>query len=749
MGRAISFDPGFKNRGKGKRKGRISVDLDSKNLTGSLNFFNTPELPDSGYLIVGDSHTSKGIDESSATPLFWPATDSNLVEIVNGLPGSRDSVSTVNEAFEYLAKNNYYVLSPQEKNIITDDLVLYVDIANKLSYPGEGIQIYDLANGVKPTSKLRVLGAHHSGYAPPFYSYLNSNATVTNVAVSDITASATYVKENFDLVIVDEFVWSMPTTIIDNMKSYVDVGVSCIGVGNDQRTHYFVESYNTSGRQSHDIVMDSNSRIGLEGQTFTYGSGDVYGGITALKNGAEPLYRRADNDRITGWMYYNEDSGSALYFDQEGLQSTSNEIFRSALNFITKNSLTFGELQNNPTYNSNGWFEFDGTNDDIIIKGSDIFNSDTRTFDVLFQVISFQNGYAHLATFANGTSSSERILLTIQSQKLQWHGWGTDDPNGTTTIETGRWYRGTFTYNKSSGEMKVYTNGTLERTITDTQKTVDGSSVNNWYLGSFGGSTYGDSYSNVKISSFKQYNKILSDSEVAQNYYGGDIVTNGLVLALDAANLVCFEPGSTTCRNLVTGGLVTGANGHPGSGTHTPNTANFPSHNSDYGGIFDFAGGRGMNCDEDLGSSTTRTLVMWFYKNSSSAQYFSDARNNGGQWFLSNYSGENINYTDQMRYNFGGSYNASNSDFLNKWWCMAVVSDSSGSKLYLNGIEVDSYVSQNSIDEDFGKNFRIGTRFTTSSPWTGYFGPIQAYNRVLDPKEIMQNFNAYRSRFSL
>lgn len=232
-------------------------------------------------------------------------------------------------------------------------------------------------------------------------------------------------------------------------------------------------------------------------------------------------------------------------------------------------------------------------------------------------------------------------------------------------------------------------------------------------------------------------------------FHSPRLVTDGLVLALDAGNPKCFTAGNTTCKNLVTGGNVSGANGTPGSGTHTPDTSNFPSYNSINGGVFDFAGGKGMNCDEDLGSTTTRTLMMWFYKNNSGGQYFSDARNNGGQWFLSNYSGENINYTDAMRYNFGDSYNASHPDFLNRWWCMTVVSDDSESRLYLNGEEVDSYVSQNSIDEDFGRNFRIGTRYTTSSQWTGYFGPISAYNRVLNNNEIQQNYNAFKVRFGL
>jgi hypothetical protein len=53
------------------------------------------------------------------------------------------------------------------------------------------------------------------------------------------------------------------------------------------------------------------------------------------------------------------------------------------------------------------------------------------------------------------------------------------------------------------------------------------------------------------------------------------------------------------------------------------------------------------------------------------------------------------------------------------------------------------------MDEDFGKNFRIGTRYTTSTQWTGYMGPIVAYNRVLSAGEVKQNFNAHRSRYGI
>lgn len=206
--------------------------------------------------------------------------------------------------------------------------------------------------------------------------------------------------------------------------------------------------------------------------------------------------------------------------------------------------------------------------------------------------------------------------------------------------------------------------------------------------------------------------------------------------------------GETACRNLITGGLVTGASGTPFAGTHIPNPANFPAHSSQYGGIFDFGGGRGMNCEENLGYYTETTLIMYFYKSSNSTRYFTDARNDAGQWFLSNYISQNINFTNSLTYNFDGVYDANNIAFLNRWIYMAVTSDVTSSKLYLN----DNLIvggARNSLDEDFGVNFRIGTRYTTSDQWNGYMGPILAYNRALSASEIKQNFEATRGRYGI
>jgi hypothetical protein len=233
-------------------------------------------------------------------------------------------------------------------------------------------------------------------------------------------------------------------------------------------------------------------------------------------------------------------------------------------------------------------------------------------------------------------------------------------------------------------------------------------------------------------------------------FAGPKVAMDGLVLHLDPANPDCFGSGQTSATNLVSGGSVTGASGNPGTGAHTPNTANFPAYSSTNGGIFDFAGGRGMNVEEDLGSHTAFSLCMWFYTSSATLAYFTDGRNNGGTWYIRNYTTSvNYEFATQMSYNYDVTYDANAPEFTSTWVYQVVVSDATESRLYLNGTEVSTYVSQISTNENLGVNYRIGTRYTTSSQWTGYMGPIRIYNRVLTQGEITDSFRAQRERFGV
>jgi len=186
---------------------------------------------------------------------------------------------------------------------------------------------------------------------------------------------------------------------------------------------------------------------------------------------------------------------------------------------LTKESNN-GSLINGPLFSNDnyGVIDFDGVNDWSLIVSSPAFTVDTRTVEIIFRMNGSYSNYSPLAVYANGSSTSNRIWLGVQANKFQMHGWGTVDPICTTTIDSDEWYVCTFSYNKPTQAMKVYTNGVLESSVTNTQGGVSASSSNNWYLASIPGGWQGVTYSDTSIASFKIYDRILSDDEVLQNY---------------------------------------------------------------------------------------------------------------------------------------------------------------------------------------------------------------------------------------
>jgi len=179
-----------------------------------------------------------------------------------------------------------------------------------------------------------------------------------------------------------------------------------------------------------------------------------------------------------------------------------------------------GVLSNSPTFSNDnyGVLDFDGTDDYATVASSAAFTVNTRTVQLVFRMNGSYANYSPLAIYSNGSSSTNRIWLGLQNSKWQMHGWGTDDPAGTTNIAVDTWYICTFSYNKPTQAMKMYTNGVLETSITNSQGGVAAVAGMNWSLARIPGGWQGQTYSDVSIACFDVYDRILSDAEVLQNY---------------------------------------------------------------------------------------------------------------------------------------------------------------------------------------------------------------------------------------
>ena len=231
--------------------------------------------------------------------------------------------------------------------------------------------------------------------------------------------------------------------------------------------------------------------------------------------------------------------------------------------------------------------------------------------------------------------------------------------------------------------------------------------------------------------------------------YSPKVVTNGLVLYLDAANTKSYVSGSTTWSDISRSG---------NNGTLT----NGPGYNSANGGSIVFDGANDYfisNNNIGISGSSPRTISCWFNPNNTnigSQAIFSYGTDTALAIFSVNIntttSGNIYLYFNTRDYQTGASTITSNS------WYNLVITYNSGPietlgsiSLYLNGqnIAITSVGTGNGVLNTSNTKFYIGSNLGTSFFYNGKIGQVSVHNRVLSAQEVLQNYNATRTRFGL
>jgi hypothetical protein len=69
-------------------------------------------------------------------------------------------------------------------------------------------------------------------------------------------------------------------------------------------------------------------------------------------------------------------------------------------------------------------------------------------------------------------------------------------------------------------------------------------------------------------------------------------------------------------------------------------------------------------------------------------------------------------------------------------------------KLYKNGVYLNEVAVARATDFEGGKNINIGSPYgNATEDWVGNINVVQVYDRVLTTSEILQNYNALKSRY--
>jgi hypothetical protein len=192
---------------------------------------------------------------------------------------------------------------------------------------------------------------------------------------------------------------------------------------------------------------------------------------------------------------------------------------------LTANNTPFiqSNVQANP-FTAATTLQFPNTNSSITVDGNGQWGSNARTFELWVKMNGSNAVYMPMAVMTNASSITfnERFWLGVQNSRAQWHGWGSDDPQGSTVITDNIWHQVVYSYDNTSKLMKVYTDGVLENTTTNVNEgaNIAASANQKWYIGGDPlGTTWTTDASNKfngSIGIFRQYNRILQDYEVTQ-----------------------------------------------------------------------------------------------------------------------------------------------------------------------------------------------------------------------------------------
>ena len=221
------------------------------------------------------------------------------------------------------------------------------------------------------------------------------------------------------------------------------------------------------------------------------------------------------------------------------------------------------------------------------------------------------------------------------------------------------------------------------------------------------------------------------------------IVTNGLVLALDAANNKSYSGSGTTWYDL---------SGNNNTGTLT----NGPTFSGANGGyiVLDGTNDYVINSSPTnipVGSSS-RTVQLWVYPKTNTCPLVQLGTGGGFQVYIVSFfdsSGTLYLFTDGINSANNISFSGTNLPTLNTWNHMTFGNSGQNWFYYLNGVSKLSGtfgVTLNTIGQKYIVGYRDDVYLGTANV---NVSQTFVYNRALSASEILQNYNATKSRFGL
>jgi len=321
------------------------------------------------------------------------------------------------------------------------------------------------------------------------------------------------------------------------------------------------------------------------------------------------------------------------------------------------------------------------------------------------------------------SEGSESLALN----KGNW--WiGTGDSNKGPTVESGYWNA----INPPSGGYTVYlnkeSNGPSIHSIADDEKLI-----------SFTNKISGNNYTTV--SECLVYYQ-TQDDKLCVNREIENIVTDGLVLNLDAGYVPSYPTSGTTWYDL---------SGNGNNGTLVNGTI-FSSGSMVFDGVDDTIS---IPYNTIMDPTEGITLEAWIYPEDLTTirfqEIFRKEKTTARQLFSFQQYGTIISFGTHTSVN---GYNEldipiTSSNYINKWNHFVASYRNGYKAIYINGELLQATTNITGTLVQGSATYYIGSNNGANEFFEGNYASCKMYNRGLISQEILQNYNATKSRFGL
>jgi len=404
-------------------------------------------------------------------------------------------------------------------------------------------------------------------------------------------------------------------------------------------------------------------------------------------------------------------------------------------------------LINSPTFNNNGWIDFDGSDDYASITNTNLVPGSVTSLTIgglwkrngnggSYETVLHQSTNTTIGASSYWFGYDVNNFITVTIGARNGVGWAA----GQTSInaDIGKWFYTAASWDGSN--VYVYVNGELIKSYSLSTYSNPGTITRIGASGNATGYLANVGVSNIHINP----NKSFSQSEILQNYYQAPIVTDGLVFAIDAGNLVSYENGDTTTYSL--------------TGSSTGTLTNGVAFNSGYGGVWEFDGTDDYitlpsSIATALNGGEEASLNMWVKLNSNSnsvantgiIQLSGYSNGNGNlYWYQNGYTYLDIFITTRYRVWINTVLDPRN-------WHMLTITTTSGTngwKAYLNGILQFQTTGQStvSVNSTIVGGLTLGEN-SNGRYTNGNIASCFIYDKALTSDEVSKNYHATKYKF--